>query len=201
MTILNLTIWWIELQMVEQIYWGIAILSTIFFAIQLVLTFLGADAEVDAELELSTDAEVDTDTGMGFQFFTLKNLLGFFTLFGWTGLGCLDMGMSLFPTLAISTGSGLIMMSIMATIFYFMSRLTDSGTLNIKNTIGKTGTVYLVVPPKRSAAGKVNLDIQGRNIEMNAITDDEEEIPTGAIITVTEVVNNNILTDSPANYQ
>ena len=193
MTILNLTIWWIELQMVEQIYWGIAILSTIFFAIQLVLTFLGADAEVDAELELSTDAEVDTDTGMGFQFFTLKNLLGFFTLFGWTGLGCLDMGMSLFPTLAISTGSGLIMMSIMATIFYFMSRLTDSGTLNIKNTIGKTGTVYLVVPPKRSAAGKVNLDIQGRNIEMNAITDDEEEIPTGAIITVTEVVNNNIL--------
>ena len=193
MTLLNLTIWWTELQLAEQIYWSIAIVSTIFFVIQLALTFLGADADVDADLELSTDAEMDGDTGMGFQFFTFKNLLGFLTLFGWVGLGCLDMGMSLLPTVGISTASGLVMMSIMATIFYFMSQLTDSGTLDLKNTIGKIGTVYLVVPPKRTASGKVNLDVQGRNIEMNAITDSEEEIPTGAIVSVIEVVSNSLL--------
>ncbi len=193
MILLDITTWWNELITVEKIYWAIAILSSIFFVIQLVATFLGADAEVDLEAEISTDAEVESDTGMGFQFFTLKNLLGFFTLFGWTGLGCLDMGMGLFPTFVISTGSGLIMMAVMATIFYFMSRLTDSGTLNVKNAIGKTGTVYLVVPSERTSTGKVNIEVQGRNIEMDALTDDTQEIPTGAIITVVEIVNNNLL--------
>jgi len=184
--------WWNELASVEKIYWAISILSSFFFVIQLALTFLGADAEVDIEMEISTDLEVDGDTGMGFQFFSLKNLLGFFTLFGWTGLGCLDMGLGLFPTLAISSASGLVAMSIMATIFYFMSRLTDSGTLNMKNALGKTGTVYLVIPAKRAAAGKINLEVQGRNIEVNAITDDESDIPTGSVISVLEIVNNSL---------
>ena len=193
MLFLDIGTWWNELVTVEKIYWSIAILSSIFFVFQLALTFMGADAEADVDLELSTDAEIEGDTGMGFQFFTLKNLLGFFTLFGWTGLGCLDMGLSLFPTLAISSASGLVMMTIMATIFYWMSKLTDSGTLNIKNALGKTGTVYLVIPAKRASVGKVNLEVQGRNIEMSAITDDEADIPTGGVISVLEIVNNNLL--------
>ena len=102
------------------------------------------------------------------------------------------MGLGLFPTLAISSASGLIAMSIMATIFYFMSRLTDSGTLNMKNALGKTGTVYLVIPAKRSAAGKITLEVQGRNIEVNAITDDESDIPTGSVISVLEIVNTSL---------
>ncbi|MBI1287246.1 MAG: hypothetical protein GC178_06670 [Flavobacteriales bacterium] len=193
MVLLDIGSWWNGLMTVEKIYWGIAILASIFFLIQLVITFMGADADVDMEMDLSTDMEVEMDHGMGFQFFTLKNLLGFFTLFGWTGLGCLDMGLSLFPTLAISSASGLVMMTIMATIFYFMSQMTDSGTINMKNAIGQTGTVYLVIPAKRAAIGKVSLEIQGRNMEMNAITDDETEIPTGGVVVVSQVINNGLL--------
>lgn len=191
MILLDIGTWWGGLMTTEKIYWSIAIVASVFFIIQLVMTFLGADSDV--EMELSTDMDVETDHGIGFQFFTLKNLLGFFTLFGWTGLGCLDMGLALFPTLAISTASGLIMMTIMATIFYFMSNMTDSGTINVKNAIGQTGTVYLMIPAKRGAIGKVNLEIQGRNMEMNAITDDETEIPTGAVVMVSQVVNNSLL--------
>lgn len=191
MILLDLGTWWGGLMTTEKIYWSIAIVASIFFVMQLMMTFLGADSDV--EMELSTDMDVETDHGIGFQFFTLKNLLGFFTLFGWTGLGCLDMGLALFPTLAISTASGLIMMTIMATIFYFMSNMTDSGTINMKNAIGQTGTVYLMIPAKRGAIGKVNLEIQGRNMEMNAITDDEAEIPTGAVVSVSQVVNNSLL--------
>lgn len=193
MILLDIGTWWSGLITTEKIYWSIAIVASILFVIQLVATFLGADADVDIEMDLSTDMDVEMDHGMGFQFFTLKNLLGFFTLFGWTGLGCLDMGLGLLPTLAISSGSGLVMMTIMATIFYFMSNLTDSGTINVKNAIGQTGTVYLIIPAKRGAVGKVNLEIQGRNMEMNAITDDEAEIPTGAVVVVSEVVNNSLL--------
>lgn len=193
MVLLDIGSWWNGLMTVEKIYWGIAILASIFFLIQLVITFMGADADVDMEMDLSTDMDVEMDHGMGFQFFTLKNLLGFFTLFGWTGLGCLDMGLSLFPTLAISSASGLVMMTIMATIFYFMSNMTDSGTINMKNAIGQTGTVYLVIPAQRAAIGKVSLEIQGRNMEMNAITDEETEIPTGGVVVVSQVINNGLL--------
>lgn len=193
MVLLDITTWWTELVLIEKIYWSIAIVSSFFFLIQLAMTFLGADADIDADFEMSTDMEVETDTGMGFQFFTLKNLLGFFTLFGWTGLGCIDMGLSLLVTLGVSTASGLIMMSIMASIFFFMSKMTDSGTLDVKKALGRTGSVYLVVPGSRASKGKVNVEIQGRTVEMDAITDEEEAIPTGSIITVTEVVNTNLL--------
>lgn len=191
MILLDIGTWWGGLMTTEKIYWSISIVASIFFIIQLIMTFIGADSDVD--MDLSTDMDVEMDHGIGFQFFTLKNLLGFFTLFGWTGLGCLDMGLDLFPTLAISSASGLIMMTIMATIFYFMSNMTDSGTINVKNAIGQTGTVYLMIPAKRGAVGKVNLEIQGRNMEMNAITDDETEIPTGAVVMVSQVVNNSLL--------
>ena len=70
MTLLDIGTWWNELASVEKIYWAISILSSVFFLIQLALTFLGADAEVDIDMDISTDLEVDGDTGMGFQFFS-----------------------------------------------------------------------------------------------------------------------------------
>ncbi len=46
--------------------------------------------------------EIDAYGDIGFQFFTIKNLVVFFTLFGWTGLACLDSGLSLPVTLVAS---------------------------------------------------------------------------------------------------
>ena len=62
--------------------------------------------------------EIDAYGDIGFQFFTIKNLVVFFTLFGWTGLACLDSGLSLPVTLVASLMAGLIMMSLMAQGLY-----------------------------------------------------------------------------------
>ena len=73
-----------------------------------------------------------------------------------------------------------------------MGKLTETGTLNLKTAVGKTATVYLFIPEKRKAAGKVQIKIQGYRT-LDAMTDDDEMIPTGAIVQVVDIVNDDIL--------
>ena len=84
-------------------------------------------------------------------------------------------------------------MTLMATLFYLMSKMAESGTLNMKNAIGKLGEVYLVIPAKRGGLGKVQLSIQGAIRTLDAITDDQENIPTASIIEVLNVIDDQIL--------
>jgi hypothetical protein len=138
--------------------------------------------------------------GAGWSFFTYKNLLGFFTLFGWTGLGFLQMGFGIFIALFFSILAGLSMMALMATLFYYINKLHQSGTMVIEHAVGETGEVYLRVPPNRQGHGKIQLQVQGSFREMDAITDDEEELPTGSIAQVLEIVNNQILLVTKVSY-
>ena len=186
---LDISSWWAILTLPEKVYWVIAIPSTVLLLIQIVMTLMGGEADdVDADFDGG-----EMEGGVGWQFITYKNVLGFFTLFGWTGLGFLQMGLGLLIAVFFSFVAGLIMMAIMATLFYYISKLYQSGTMVIENAIGHTGEVYLRVPPNREGHGKVQVEIQGTLREMDAITDDEKELPTGSIAQVLEIVNNQIL--------
>jgi hypothetical protein len=139
------------------------------------------------------DAEIEGDTGIPFQFLTLKNLVAFFTIFSWTGIACIDSGLSEISSLLIATVAGLIMMTIMASLFYFLSKANVSGTMIIKNAIGGVGEVYLTIKASRGGVDKVQIKVQGSLRTLDAITDDEDDIPTGKLITVREIVNNDLL--------
>ncbi|MCV9387158.1 hypothetical protein [Reichenbachiella ulvae] len=185
----NFPEWWQSLELLEQIYWGIAIPFTVFFVLQLILTMFGGDIDHHG----STDMEIEADDGIGFQFFTLKNLIAFFTIFGWTGIASLDSGMSNGLSIAISMVSGIIMMLIMGSIFYFLGRANESGTLKMKNAIGGIGEVYMLIKGSRGNIGQVQIQVQGTLRTLEAITDDEEDLIPGNVITVVAIANNNIL--------
>ncbi|PKQ61314.1 hypothetical protein BZG02_16100 [Labilibaculum filiforme] len=189
--ILSISNWWSDMNLVEQVFWGIAILFSFFFIIQMILTFFGGDVD-DIDVEGDADAAIDSDGGIDFQFLSLKNLIAFFTIFGWTGIICLNSGMGPGISALIATIAGLIMMVIMASIMYFMGKLVEDGTLKMKNAIGKSGSVYLPIPSNRKGMGKVQIQVQGLKI-LDAVTDQDSEIPTGAIVTVVEIINNQIL--------
>lgn len=178
-----------ELTTIEKIYWVITIASSLFFIIQMIAVFVMGDIDVDGD----TDFDVETDTGMPFQFFTFRNLVGFLTVFGWSGLGSIANGNTMNTTILISVIAGLLMMVIMTALFYFISSLTDTGTLNMKNAIGKTATVYIPVKAKRSNMGKVQIKIQGSLRELDAITDDEDDLETGHVVIVLGVLDGSIL--------
>ncbi len=187
----DFSVWWEGLALLSKIYWIIAFPSTLIFLILLLVTIFGGDFDSDADLDV--DAEIDLDHGIDFQFISFKNIVAFFTIFAWSGLACIEGGLSLVMILMISLVSGLIMMAVMAAIFYFMSKLSHSGTLDLNNAIGKTGRVYLTIPKRRSKNGKVQIEIQGGLRTLDAMTESSENISTGSTVEVIDIINNSIL--------
>lgn len=181
--------WYSNLDFLLKIYWLIAMIGSLVFTVVILLTFIGGDADEIEDL----DSEMDADSGIGFQFITFKNLVGFFTIFGWSGIGCLEAGFSKPLTIAISIFSGLVMMTIMAAMFFFMRKLSDSGTLKYKNAIDAIGEVYLTIGANRTKMGKVSVRVQGSLRELEALTDSLTELKSGTIIKVLDVTNNGIL--------
>lgn len=143
--------WWLTLTIAQKIFWCIAIPFSLLFVFQTIMTFVGLGGD-DMDALGDSDSSVHADTGIDFQFITLKNLIAFFTIFGWTGVVCLGSGMKIFPSVLIAFIAGLAMMVIMASLIYGMGKLSDDGTLKIRNAIGKSGTVYLPIPPQERGA-------------------------------------------------
>ncbi|MFV0566769.1 MAG: hypothetical protein ACK5NB_13165 [Flavobacteriaceae bacterium] len=186
-----MTEWFSNLVFFPKIYWSIALISSLIFIVTIILSFIGGDS--DGLGDMDVDAEVDADTGIGFQFITLKNLIGFFTIFGWSGIACIDAGLSKPLTIIISVVFGLIMMGIMAFMFFQMKKLNDSGTLKYKNAVDKIGEVYLTIGKNRTKIGKVHVRIQGALRELEALTDAPTDLASGTVIKVKNVTDNGIL--------
>lgn len=182
---------WAELSLLQQIYWVVAIPSTLIFLVILVTTVIGSDVDTDVDTDI--DSMLADGDSIPFQFLSLKNIVGFFTMFGWSGLGFIELGWPHFQVILVSVICGVLMMLAMATIFYLMSRLVENGTLNLKNAIGKIGEVYLVIPPKKSGLGKVQITIQGTLQTLDAMTEEDEPIATGTIILVERIIDDQIL--------
>lgn len=174
----------------EQAYWIIAILGSIIFLIIFALTFIGA-SDVDMEADIS-DVDAD-DGGVGFQFFTFKNVIAFFTIFGWTGILCIDNELSTIVTIFISSFAGLLMMILTSLLFFWMHKMAESGTLRIKNAIGAIGEVYLPIGANRSSIGKIQIKVQGSLRELEAVTDSEEILSTSTIVKVVEIIGSELL--------
>lgn len=174
----------------EQTYWIVALIGTIIFAGIFLMTFVGGgDADMDSDM---SDVDAD-DAGGGFQFFTFKSVTAFFTIFGWTGVTCLDNGLSTMVTLFIAIIAGAAMMVLTSLLFFWMAKLAQSGTLRISNAIGAVGEVYLPIGANRSRSGKVQINVQGSLRELEAITDATEDLPTKSLVKVTEIVSDELL--------
>lgn len=179
------------MSIMEQSYWVIALIGSVIFIFIMISSFLGGDVNSDMEMD-GTDFEAD-DGGAGFQFFTLKNLIAFFTIFGWTGIVCIDYDLSSGLTLIIAIIAGIIMMLATSSLFYFMHNLAESGTLQMKNAIGVIGEVYLPIGARRSKTGKVQIKVQGSLRELEAITDEEKDLATGTVVKVSDIISTELL--------
>ncbi len=184
---------WSEIGIFEQVFWIITVPATVIFLALLVLTIFGSDFHTDVDVDTSIDTHIDSGDSIPFQFLSLKNIVAFFAVFGWSGIGFIHSEMASWLVILLAVLCGLLMMFLMASLFYLMSKLAESGTLNMKNAVGKLGEVYLRIPAKRGGMGKVQLNVQGSVQTLDAITDDLEFIPTSSIIQVVDVIDDHIL--------
>jgi hypothetical protein len=181
--------WFGDLSNFEKVYWVVTLASSVIFLILLMLTLTGGDVDDLGDV----DAEIDGDSGIGFQFLTFKNLIGFLTIFGWSGISLIAYDFSKPAVVGISVFCGLLMMFAMAGLFYYLSNMDHSGNLVLKNAIGNTGEVYLNIGANRSKLGKIQINVQGSLRDLEALTDSDTELTQGDVVTVTEITKNGVL--------
>lgn len=155
------------------------------------------EAEFEGEFEGETmdieDFDAGSDTMPGFKFFTVRGLIAFFCLMGWTGVTLSTGSMSAPLIVIISVAAGLVGMFLIGGMFYLITSLQSSGNVRKRNAIGKSGTVYIPIPPSRKGHGKINVQVQERLIEADAVTDSKITLKTGSEVRVIDITSTGVL--------
>ncbi|HHV51337.1 MAG TPA: hypothetical protein GXX54_06505 [Clostridiales bacterium] len=200
-----MTEWWNGLGLMEQIFYLIAIPSTIILVLQTLLLLFGigsggdadADADMDTDLDGDGNADIDgADHEVGLRLFTVRGIIAFCSLFGWTGVVVLDMGGSVPVAFTLSFVAGILALLVVALVMRASMKLQQSGNLDLQNAIGQTGEVYLTIP--KGGRGKVSLILQERYIDLDAICP-SGTVKNGEQVMVTGITNNNTLIVAPLN--
>lgn len=176
--------WWNGLSFISQIFTAIAVPATIIMIVQSLLLLFGIGLDVDADNDGVPDADGD-----GLSLITVRGIVAFFSIGGWAGVVADSGGMHLFVSCIIAFAAGLIALIGVAVLFKSAFKLQDSGNLDIINAVGKTGKVYIPVPPKGEGIGKVNVMVQERLVELEALNDSSERIGTNEIVSVVAVID------------
>lgn len=209
---------WNALTLVQKVFYFIAIPSTAVLLLQTILTviglgngvfddadvdfdgsvdadadFDGVDLDADGDGDFDPDPDVDDFHASGFRLFTLKGIVAFFAIFGWTGIVILAKGGSALLASLVAFLAGFAALVGVAVILYSFTKLQSDGTLDVRGAIGKTGTVYIPILPDRRPGGKVQIVLQDELRDLPAVTDAAAMIPTGTSVEVVGIGDNDAL--------
>lgn len=175
----------------EKILFYIAVPFTLLTIIQLILEIIGLGGHhADAGMGDTTGGvDVTADHMPSFNVFTVRNVIYFLTMFGWTGLAASKAGAPVWLTTIIAIIAGTFTSFIIGYIFYLLSKLTESGNIKLANAVGSFGSVYLPIPARRVGSGIIQITVQGMTIEVKAITDGDDNLKTGTPIKVMNVID------------
>ncbi len=180
-----MSIWWAELLGVEKVFVTLAVPFTVLTIINILMEIVGGGGEHGHDFDSGGDAFMDH-----FHFFSVRNLIYFLMMFGWTGLACSKGGLGSVISVFVGLIAGILTTVIIGWMFYLFSKLQEAGVTTMEDAVGKTATVYLTIPAKRSGNGVIQLVLHGRTQEMDAITDGDE-LSKGISVDVMQVIDGN----------
>lgn len=182
-----------SLEPLQKFFWTIACCASLVFIIQTIMTFigLGTDADVDAG---PMDGSVDSiEDGALSGVFSFRNLVNFLLGYGWAGVLLFDdiEKRWLLQFVAIAVG----VLFVLAFVFMFrqVMKLSHDGSFKINEAVGLKADVYLRIPAARSGRGKVQVSVKGSIHEIDAVTDNDAEIPTGGQVEIVEALGDDLL--------
>lgn len=201
--------WWANISQFEKVFWYCAVPASVLLLIQLVLSFIGlehGDTDMSGGVDLDHDFSVDVHDGdvdvdfhaesssghhdIGvFKFFTVKSFIYFFCGFGWAGITAMRAGLGNFVAGFIAAVVGIVFSGIIFYVMYLLSKLSASGNTSITNAVGQIGTVYLPIKANKSESGVIQVSIQGSLREVQALTEDQNDLRTGEKVRVVSVVD------------
>lgn len=146
---------------------------------------------VDATQAGSAHHAMDHDSSSLFKVFTFRSMVAAIAFFGIAGKAASSAGLDPVTSLGVALLAGAGALYAVAWLFQSMQRLAEEGNMHIEYAVGLPGTVYIPIPAGKAGAGKIQLKLQNRIVELRAITSEQDKLPTGASVVVVDVVNAN----------
>lgn len=118
---------------------------------------------------------------------TFRTIVAALTFFGLAGLAGNSAELPGELTFVVAVAAGAAAMYGVHWLLQSLKRLRADGTVRIERAVGRAGTVYLRIPANKSGAGKIQINVQNRTMEYEAMTA-HEPLPVGSKVVVTHVL-------------
>ena len=183
-----------------------AVIGGTILVCQFVLTLVGFGHDVgDMAHDVSVDVHTDVSAGAHdgadahgdesghhgsswlFGVISFRTLVAASAFFGLAGLASQSAGFGLPMQVLFSLGSGAGAMFAVHFLVKQLGRLNQDQTLRVQRALGRVGTVSIPIPAQKASSGKIQLSLQNRLVEYEAITGGSEKLPTGAKVRVVAV--------------
>ncbi len=171
----------------ETFYLLCAVLGGTVILLQVAAGLFGFGADHDADTDHDAGADGDHDHDSFFGALSVRTVSAALAFFGLGGLTARYYGVDELPALAAAVASAAAAFYAVAFVVRSLAGLKADGTARIERSVGRTGSVYLRVPGTRSGHGKVQVAVQNRTVEYQAVTAGPE-LPTGAPVRVVAVL-------------
>jgi membrane protein implicated in regulation of membrane protease activity len=160
--------------------------------------FHGADAGVPGDhhttlSEVSDGGIHQPDSSWLFSVISFRTLVAAAAFFGATGKAAASAGLSGPASLTLALAAGLAAMYGMYWLMQMIYSLGSSGNERIGNALGRRATVYIPIPAEGRGAGKVQLTMQNRIVEFQAVTDEADRLKTGETVEVVAVAGSDLV--------
>lgn len=191
--------WWNSMIPAQQILALIAIPSTLILIVQTVMVLIGlGDGGDGGDVDADDVLDGDTDDG-GLGLFSVRGIVAMLCIMGWSGVALLETSLPKAISILIAFVLGVATLVGMALLMKAVYRLQSSGNIDLGNAIGKVGQVYIPIPAGGKSSGKVNITVQERLTECDAITVSDTVLETGSYVRVTAVGEGGVLVVEPLN--
>jgi hypothetical protein len=186
-----MTAWWEGISLIEQIFVIIAAPSTLILVIQTVMLLFGGFDDASGTDGAETgggDPDVSPSDTDGLRLLSVRCIMTFLTVFGWSGVILLGLGLHPAAAAGIAGLLGFASMAGMAQMIRGLMKLQESGNVNYRLALGKTARVYITIPAAGKGQGKINLVLGEALRELWAVTESAEPIPTGSSVRVVDLI-------------
>ena len=136
------------------------------------------------------DASHEHGSSWLFAMISFRTLVAAVTFFGLVGMAARSTGQVIGVQLLLAVAAGIGAMYGVHWLIRAVGRLGEDATLRTKNALGQGGTVYVPIAGGRTQAGKIQLKVQNRLVEYEAVTSAPERLPTGTKVRVVGFAGN-----------
>jgi hypothetical protein len=164
------------------------------FVCQLVMMLLGGGehhdvgGDVDHDVTVEHAAHGHTSVNAIWSLLSFRSIVTAVTVFGLAGMTAEQSHLARPVQVLVAVASGLASGALLAYLMRSLFRLQDDGTAHIERARGATGTVYISIPGDNTGRGKVQIELQNRTVEVEAVTP-KSALETGTRVVVVDVVN------------